>query len=108
MNAAVSLSRASSPMVEGEFRLTSADFERISRILHEDSGIHLTTGKAALVYSRLAKRLRALGLSNFRDYCVLLDGTDGAEERRAMLTALTTNITRFFREPHHFEHLKKT
>jgi chemotaxis protein methyltransferase CheR len=94
-------------MVEGEYRLTSADFERISRILHEDSGIHLTNGKAALVYSRLAKRLRVLGLSSFRDYCMLLDGADGAEERRSMLAALTTNITRFFREPHHFDHLRK-
>lgn len=95
-----------SAIVDGEFPLTEDDFNRISRILSEDSGIHLTTGKAALVYSRLARRLRILGLSSFRDYCALLVGNDGADERRAMLSALTTNLTRFFREPHHFDHLK--
>ncbi len=93
-------------LVEGEFPLTERDFNRISRILHEDSGIHLTAGKAALVYSRLARRLRLLGLSSFREYCALLSGTESADERRAMLSALTTNLTRFFREPHHFEHLR--
>lgn len=95
-----------SALVDGEFPLTQEDFSRISRILFEDSGIHLTAGKAALVYSRLGRRLRVLGLSSFRDYCGLLDGRDGADERRVMLSALTTNLTRFFREPHHFEHLK--
>lgn len=95
-----------SAMVDGEFLLTEEDFSRISRILYEDSGIHLTTGKAALVYSRLARRLRILGLSSFREYCTLLVGGEGVDERRAMLSALTTNLTRFFREPHHFEHLK--
>ena len=94
-----------SPMVDGEFLLTEEDFVRISRILHEDSGIHLSSGKASLVYSRLAKRLRLLGLSSFREYCSLLVGRDGTDERRAMLSALTTNLTRFFREPHHFDHL---
>ncbi len=93
-------------LVEGEFPLTEQDFNRISRILHDDSGIHLTAGKAALVYSRLARRLRLLGLSSFREYCSLLSGAEGADERRAMLSALTTNLTRFFREPHHFEHLR--
>lgn len=97
-------SRAS--IVDGEFALTEEDFVRISRILHEDSGIHLTSGKASLVYSRLAKRLRTLGLSSFREYCSLLVSNNGVGERRAMLSALTTNLTRFFREPHHFDHLK--
>lgn len=94
------------PLVSGEFPLTAEDFRRIAAILREDSGIHLPDGKAALVYSRLAKRLRQLGLASFRDYCKLISGNDGADERRSMLTALTTNLTRFFREPHHFEHLK--
>ena len=93
-------------LVGGEFPLTMADFRRIAAVLHEDSGIRLSEGKAALVYSRLAKRLRLLGLSSFRDYCKLISADDGAEERRAMLMALTTNLTRLFREPHHFDHLK--
>lgn len=97
-----------SAIVDGEFVFTSEDFNRIARILQEDSGIHLTAGKAALVYSRLARRLRALGIASFRDYCALLTSAHGAEERRSMLSALTTNLTRFFREPHHFDHLRNT
>jgi chemotaxis protein methyltransferase CheR len=54
----------------------------------------------------LAKRLRHLGLETFRDYCALVASTEGGDERMRMLAALTTNVTRFFREPHHFEHLK--
>ena len=57
--------------------MSQNDFERIAAILHSDSGIHLTTGKVALVYSRLAKRLRVLGLESFTDYCNLVTGKDG-------------------------------
>lgn len=91
--------------VAGEFLMTDADFRRIADILHTDAGIHLPQSKASLVYSRLAKRLRALGLKSFRDYCAIVAG--GIDERQQMLAALTTNVTRFFREPHHFEHLRK-
>jgi chemotaxis protein methyltransferase CheR len=100
--------RAGDPgIVTGEFVLTGEDFRQIAGMLHSDSGIFLPESKASLVYSRLAKRLRALGLENFRDYCALVSGSDGIDERQKMLAALTTNVTRFFREPHHFEHLKK-
>ena len=91
----------------GEFVMTSADFRQIAAMLHADAGIHLPESKATLVYSRLAKRLRALGLKSFRDYCALVSEHGGADERQQMLAALTTNVTRFFREPHHFEHLRK-
>lgn len=93
-------------MVEGEFAFTYGDFRAIAAMLHGDAGISLPQSKATLVYSRLAKRLRALGLESFRDYCSLVASEDGADERVRMLAALTTNVTRFFREPHHFEHLK--
>jgi chemotaxis protein methyltransferase CheR len=93
-------------LVEGEFPLTPEDFRQIAQILHGHAGIALHEGKAALVYSRLAKRLRALGLRSFRDYCELIQGENGLDERQAMTAALTTNVTRFFREPHHFDHLK--
>ena len=94
-------------LVPGEFLLTSDDFQQIAAMLHADAGIYLPESKATLVYSRLAKRVRALGLENFRDYCALVGSSDGIGERQRMLAALTTNVTHFFREPHHFEHLKR-
>jgi chemotaxis protein methyltransferase CheR len=97
-----------SSMVEGEFVLTPEDFRHIAHILHSYAGIALGEGKAALVYSRLAKRLRVLGLRSFREYCALIDGVEGVDERQLMTAALTTNVTRFFREPHHFDHLRET
>ncbi len=86
--------------------LRAQDFSQIAAILHADTGIHLPETKSSLVYSRLAKRLRALGLKSFREYCALVSASEGADERQQMIAALTTNVTRFFREPHHFEHLK--
>ena len=94
------------PLVEGEFVFTAEDFRHIASMLHAHSGIALSEGKAALVYSRLAKRLRVLGLRSFREYCALVDGADGVDERQAMTAALTTNVTRFYREPHHFDDLR--
>ena len=93
-------------LVEGEFLFTNEDFASIAGMLYDDAGIALSESKASLVYSRLAKRLRALGLESFRDYCKFVAGSEGVNERMNMLAALTTNVTRFFREPHHFEHLK--
>ena len=96
----------SQPVAAGEFGFDTGDFEFIATALYEDAGIHLPSSKANLVYSRLAKRVRALGLENFRDYCALIGSDHGMDERAQMIAALTTNVTRFFREPHHFEHLK--
>jgi chemotaxis protein methyltransferase CheR len=93
-------------LVEGEFPFTADDFRRIAATLHAAAGIALHESKATLVYSRLAKRLRTLGLESFRDYCGLVASAEGLDERQRMVVALTTNVTRFFREPHHFEHLK--
>jgi chemotaxis protein methyltransferase CheR len=93
-------------MVEGEFLLTTADFHAIARMLHAETGIALHEGKATLLYSRLGKRLRALGMRDFRSYCDLLEDPDEVEERGKMIRALTTNVTKFFREPHHFDHLR--
>ena len=101
------LRKAEASLVEGEFAFTQSDFRHIADILYADSGIHLIDAKAPLVYSRLGKRLRQLGLSRFSDYCRLLEGPDGAGERASLLSAQTTNVTRFFREPHHFDALKK-
>ena len=95
-------------VTEGEFPLSTTDFNTIARIILAEAGIALGENKGQLVYSRLAKRLRLLGLPSFQAYCDLITSKDGAAERQAMIAALTTNVTRFFREPHHFEHLKTT
>mgnify|MGYP000026376052 CR=1 FL=1 len=97
---------AGTGLVEGEFLFTSDDFKQIAQILHSHAGIALAEGKAALVYSRLAKRLRSLGLRSFREYCALVEDAAQVDERQAMMAALTTNVTRYFREPHHFDHLR--
>ena len=94
------------PLPVGEFGFDGEDFQFIANTLYEDAGIHLPPTKANLVYSRLTKRLRKRGLESFRDYCSLVGSADGADERAQMIAALTTNVTRFFREPHHFDHLK--
>jgi len=106
MTSALAKRRSVEPLVEGEFLFTEDDLTRIAGLLYETAGITLSASKAALVYSRLAKRLRILGLAQFSDYCDLVAGPDGADERATMLNALTTNVTRFFREPHHFDHLR--
>ncbi|GAC1345894.1 MAG: protein-glutamate O-methyltransferase CheR [Acetobacteraceae bacterium] len=93
-------------MVDGDFKFTEKDFRAIASMLREDAGIALPESKATLVYARLGKRLRTLGFDDFSQYTSLLAGPGGDAERREMLTALTTNVTRFFREPHHFEHLR--
>lgn len=94
-------------LVDAEYVLTAEDFRQIAEALHSDAGIHITESKHSLVYSRLAKRLRALGLESFREYCALLRSNEGGDERQKMIAALTTNVTKFYREPHHFEHLKQ-
>lgn len=95
------------PVVSGEFGFRGEDFEFIATTLYDEAGIHLAPSKANLVYSRLTKRLRSLGLESFAAYCDLIGSPDGADERAQMIAALTTNVTRFFREPHHFDHLKQ-
>lgn len=84
-----------------EFVFTEKDFERVCRLIYEHAGISLKSSKQDMVYSRLARRLRANGINNFRDYLVLLE-SDNKVEWEAFVNSLTTNLTSFFREPHHF------
>ncbi|MDO9416084.1 protein-glutamate O-methyltransferase CheR [Pararhizobium sp.] len=93
-------------LASGEYPLTRRDLSEIAAMIYADAGIYLNESKASLVYSRLSKHIRALGLRGFREYCSLVASPAGAPERREMLSHLTTNFTRFFRENHHFEHLK--
>lgn len=89
----------------GEFVLTDRDFRFIARTIGEHAGIVLSDVKRDMVYGRLVRRLRALGLRRFSDYCELLEQGDTAELEH-FVNALTTNLTSFFREPHHFEYLR--
>ena len=93
-------------LASGEYPLTRRDLTEIAAMIYADAGIYLNETKASLVYSRLSKHIRALGLKGFRDYCTLVASPEGASARKEMLSHLTTNFTRFFRENHHFEHLK--
>jgi chemotaxis protein methyltransferase CheR len=87
-----------------EFAFDDEDFTAISTMVKAATGIHLPLQKRELVYGRLAVRLRALGLPTFREYRQVV-ATDPQEQVR-LCNAITTNLTSFFREPHHFEHLR--
>lgn len=107
MNTAVRQGAAAAAQ-NAAFAFSDQDFAVIARLAHEDFGLHLTEVKKDLVYSRLTKRLRQLGLADFASYCRRLQGEDAGPERMQMLTALTTNVTHFFREEHHFTTLRDT
>ena len=83
------------------------DFAVVQRLIYDYAGIALSDAKRVMVHSRLAKRLRALGLASYSDYLELLQGPRGAEERIQFINCLTTNKTDFFRENHHFEFLQQ-
>lgn len=86
---------------EREFTFTARDFTRIQRLIYAHAGIFLRPHKEHMVYSRLARRLRARRLTRFADYLDLIADTTHPEWQ-AFVNALTTNLTAFFREPHHF------
>lgn len=86
--------------VRREFDYADADFARIKAIIYRKAGIHLGDNKKQLVYSRLARRLRALRIGTFSEYLSYLEQTP--QELQEFINALTTNLTAFFREEHHF------
>lgn len=91
-----------------EFQFNEADFCFIKKRVYEVAGIALSERKRQLVYSRLARRLRALGLQRFEQYCALLKVDGDPDELCYFINALTTNLTHFFRESHHFDYLYET
>lgn len=100
--------RQEAVVADREFDFSDRDFERVRDLIHARVGIALADGKRQMVYSRLGRRLRALGLSSFRDYLDHLDSTaDEGEEWQSFTNSLTTNLTSFFRESHHFETLSQ-
>jgi chemotaxis protein methyltransferase CheR len=94
--------------VEQEFTFGGADFERVRELIHQRAGISLHAGKQAMVYSRLTRRLRETGHRSFADYLQWLEragGPGGEAEWQEFVNCLTTNLTAFFREDHHFHAL---
>lgn len=93
---------------EQEFTLTPADFERVRQLIYQRAGISLHAGKQAMVYSRLSRRLRETGHASFAAYLQWLEHASGAQadaEWQEFVNCLTTNLTAFFREEHHFHAL---
>lgn len=94
-----------------DFLLTDGDFSRVRALIHQRAGIALGEQKREMVYSRLSRRLRELGMNDFTSYLALLEAEQDSAEWQAFTNALTTNLTAFFREAHHFpllaEHAKK-
>jgi chemotaxis protein methyltransferase CheR len=91
-----------------EFSFSEADFERVTRLIYERAGISLHDGKRAMVYSRLSRRLRETGHRTFADYLQALESASGDAARaewQEFVNCLTTNLTSFFREDHHFQAL---
>ncbi|WP_372013517.1 CheR family methyltransferase [Pseudoxanthomonas sp. 10H] len=93
------------PTDHREFPFSDRDFRRVCQMIHASAGIALAPGKRDMVYGRLSRRLRALGMNDFAAYLDQLEASPDHPEWQAFTNALTTNLTAFFREPHHFERL---
>jgi chemotaxis protein methyltransferase CheR len=88
------------------FTLTDQDFESIADFAYKHFGLSMSSSKKPLVSARLARQLRQQNVVNFKEYLGRLNGPNSYEERNNLLSLLTTNVTHFFREPHHFETLR--
>lgn len=85
--------------------ISESDFAQLAALLKQLTGIHLSENKRAMLSGRISKRLKKLDLTSVRDYCALVQSENDGGERDEFITALTTNMTRFNREAHQFEHL---
>lgn len=88
-----------------EFHFTEKDFELVKSLIYKRAGINLSPSKKDMVYSRLSRRLRSNGLTTFEQYLHLLNDPK-SHEQQEFINSLTTNLTSFFREAHHFDILK--
>ncbi|WP_137150695.1 protein-glutamate O-methyltransferase CheR [Devosia sp. FKR38] len=93
-------------MEQGEISLSEREFSRIKARVYKVAGISLSDAKRTLVVSRLSKVVRSLGLSSFDSYVDHLERGGSAQDGQDFVNALTTNLTRFYREDHHFDHLR--
>lgn len=96
------------PSQDLESTFTDKEFAFFAALVYETSGIVLGKHKKNMMFSRLVRRVRELKLQSFQDYCALVRGPDGGAEVGALINAMTTNLTRFFREEHHFDFLAGT
>ncbi|KLN60045.1 hypothetical protein WH96_14480 [Kiloniella spongiae] len=90
---------------EREFPFSDQEFKTLTQMVYDRTGIVLKDNKKNMVYGRLARRLRKLKMYSFKEYLTYLDSPDGANETGMLINAITTNLTKFFRESHHFKHL---
>ncbi|WP_204378395.1 CheR family methyltransferase [Agaribacterium haliotis] len=88
-----------------EFPMTDVDYQNIQSLAYKITGIKLTEHKKDMVYGRLARRLRRLNLNSFADYCTLI-AANNSPELPNFVNSITTNLTAFFREAHHFDFIK--
>lgn len=88
--------------------ITDQLFEKFSRLVYQECGINLTSGKKELLQARVNKRLRATGIASYRDYYDYITSSDNQGEIIHFLDSISTNLTYFFREPKHFEFLERT
>lgn len=98
--------RSASKSSKGDYEFTDKNFRFIVKFIADHAGIVMSDAKRDLVYGRLVRRLRACKLASFTEYCKLIESGD-AEELEHCVNALTTNLTSFFREQHHFDFLEK-
>jgi len=82
------------------------EFHALAILAKQEFGLNLAESKKPLVYSRISKRLKARGIKSFRQYLEIINLESETSERQALISALTTNVTSFFREKHHFDILK--
>lgn len=93
-------------MEQGEFALSDREFNRVKARVYQEAGISLSEAKRTLVVSRLGKLVRTLQLNSFDAYLDYLEQRGTPAEAQDFVNALTTNLTRFWREDHHFDHLE--
>jgi len=96
------------PEQKREFDFTRKDFDSLCALVNRHTGIQLAQGKEDMLYGRLSRRIRKIGLSSFKEYISLLERDEQSEEFGEFINAVTTNLTSFFRENHHFDYMKKT
>jgi len=96
------------PENKREFAFTHKDFNHLCALVDKHTGIQLAEGKEDMLYGRLSRRIRKVGLSSFNAYIDLLEKDENGDEFGEFINAVTTNLTSFFRESHHFDYLKKT
>ncbi len=97
--------RAPESQQEREFPFSDKEFKTLTKLVYDRTGIVLKDSKKNMVYGRLARRLRDLKIATFKEYLDFISTNAGDSEMGMLINAITTNLTKFFRESHHFKHL---